>query len=554
MSTDDKGVGSSRSSSSDDKGRKKWGDTTSSDGEDRRIFIGSVSSLTTALDIERRFEKYGKLEGVDVRMGFAFVQFASRIDAQKAVNENGTTINGKTIEVRLFQKRGRDGDRGGGDRNREGGRGGGGRDFRDRDRDRSPIRGRGRDRGSPEPFVEPFAPGFRPIQNQGLPPLPSQGGGPFSGGGPIGMGGGSGHPTPSAGPVAANDVEIIVVSRNQWHYGELIESKIRNFTPIKRVDMLFLHSPEAISMTLNDLFERGTLYALVVAPENEQHNTVTIHILHNQTEFRNVPLERSMGILSEDFRRVRDIPPPSGSLGGGAGGPAFSRDPDFPPSVLGPRNDLAPSRNGATASSGGYATSSSVHQHPGPYGDGQKNASTRLPEEIAYLLRTTLNEGGVQFLSITQIDSVIAYFSRERDRLTGGGTSRSSAATGGVGGGHSLSSGGGVGGSTGGQGPSSVNSILENPQVKQALNSLLNIGVIGGGNQPSSHSGYGDAAAAVANGTTGGYISSSSSVVTRRHPLTGVEVNPPGHGGAISISRGPPPPTGPYGGGGGGKW
>lgn len=187
-------------------------------------------------------------------MGFAFVQFASRIDAQKAVNENGTTINGKTIEVRLFQKRGRDGDRGGGDRNREGGRGG--RDFRDRDRDRSPIRGRGRDRVSPEPFVEPFAPGFRPIQNQGPPPLPSQGGGPFSSGGPIGIGGGSGHPTPSTGPVAANDVEIIVVSRNQWHYGELVESKIRNFTPIKRVDMLFLHSPEAISMTLNDLFER----------------------------------------------------------------------------------------------------------------------------------------------------------------------------------------------------------------------------------------------------------------------------------------------------------
>lgn len=259
-----------------------------------------------------------------------------------------------------------------------------------------------------------------------------------------------------------------------------------------------------------------------------------------------------MGILSEDFRRVRDIPPPSGSLGGGGGGgPAFSRDPDFPPSVLGSR-DLGPSRNGATASSGGYGSSSSVHQHPGPYGDGQKNCSTRLPEEIAYLLRTTLNEGGVQFLSITQIDSVIAYFSRERERLTGGATSRSSAVTAGVGGGHSLSS-GGVGGTAGGQAPSSVNSILENPQVKQALNSLLNIGVIGGGNQPSNQSGYGDPTTH-ANGTAGGYGASSSSVVTRRHPLTGVEINPPGHGGAIGISRGPPPPAGPYGGGSSGKW
>lgn len=42
----------------------------------------------------------------------------------------------------------------------------------------------------------------------------------------------------------------------------------------------------------------------------------------------------------------------------------------------------------------------------------------RLPEEVAYVLRTTLTEGGVQFLSLQQIDTVIEYFSRERERMT----------------------------------------------------------------------------------------------------------------------------------------
>lgn len=42
----------------------------------------------------------------------------------------------------------------------------------------------------------------------------------------------------------------------------------------------------------------------------------------------------------------------------------------------------------------------------------------RLPEDVAYVLRTTLTEGGVQFLSLQQIDTVIDYYSRERERMT----------------------------------------------------------------------------------------------------------------------------------------
>lgn len=39
-------------------------------------------------------------------------------------------------------------------------------------------------------------------------------------------------------------------------FAEMVERKIRQETGIKFIDILFLHSPQHISMTLNDLFER----------------------------------------------------------------------------------------------------------------------------------------------------------------------------------------------------------------------------------------------------------------------------------------------------------
>lgn len=48
----------------------------------------------------------------------------------------------------------------------------------------------------------------------------------------------------------------------------------------------------------------------------------------------------------------------------------------------------------------------------------QGQQDKRLPEDVSYVLRTTLTEGGVQFLSLQHIDTVIDYFSRERERMT----------------------------------------------------------------------------------------------------------------------------------------
>jgi hypothetical protein len=39
-------------------------------------------------------------------------------------------------------------------------------------------------------------------------------------------------------------------------YAELIERRIRREIGIEHVDMLFLHSPSSLNLTLNDLYER----------------------------------------------------------------------------------------------------------------------------------------------------------------------------------------------------------------------------------------------------------------------------------------------------------
>ncbi|CAG2181315.1 unnamed protein product, partial [Oppiella nova] len=118
-------------------------------------------------------------------------------------------------------------------------------------------------------------------------------------------------PMPSTEPVVGNEIEIIVVSKEQWGYADMIEKRIKQESGIRFIDMLFLHSPASLNLTLNDLFARQTLYALVIAPVNEEHMSVTLHVLHNQTEHRNMPLEDAIQLINNDFRAFNE----SGGVG-----------------------------------------------------------------------------------------------------------------------------------------------------------------------------------------------------------------------------------------------
>lgn len=280
-----------------------------------------------------------------------------------------------------------------------------------------------------------------------------------------------------------------------------------------------------------------------------------------------------MGLIADDYRN---------------NGPPPLRPHHLPPDHHQPPfNHRADDRNGSSSSSfnpltGFPAPASQQQQQQHPLAPSSSlhhphssslaaPADKRLPEEVSSLLRITIQENGVQFLSIPQIDSIIEYFTRERDRLTcppapglgispygpGSQQQQLSQASAAGGAGSYMSSGAGPGARlgqqmgqqqqshqqqqslAGGGGGKNTSNLLDNPQVKQALNSLLNLGAIGNqsqvpgsggphfpdmlGNSANSNSGPSDRQSFGYGGGPGAGGAGGANAV-RRHPLTGVEV------------------------------
>ena len=275
-----------------------------------------------------------------------------------------------------------------------------------------------------------------------------------------------------------------------------------------------------------------------------------------------------MSVIADDYRKN--------------GPPIPIRDPGFPH-----RPDME--RNGSfTAGASGFppipsaGSSISNQQQLPPHLTSSSSALSqekRLPDDITALLRITIQEGGVQFLSLAQIDTIIEFFTRERDRLTAT-SSRSnvslnsygisqqsaphslnagaSAAAAGASGSGYLSGGPPPALGQSGLGPESmmsggaknINDLVNNPQVKQALNSLLTLGAIGSNQNQgqSSQSGgghpYGDMGNSAASGGLNNdrqqqFSHYAAGNAIRRHPLAGSDVSRPPAGGQRGYGSGP---------------
>lgn len=91
------------------------------------MYVGGLVEGIKKEDLEREFDKYGKLNSVWVALnppGFAFIEFENMQEAEDACSAmNGFEMLGATLKVELSRKR--DGPRRGGG-NFRGGRGGGG--------------------------------------------------------------------------------------------------------------------------------------------------------------------------------------------------------------------------------------------------------------------------------------------------------------------------------------------------------------------------------------------------------------------------------------------
>lgn len=99
-----------------------------------RVYVGGLVEGIKKEDLEREFDKYGKLNSVWVALnppGFAFIEFENVQEAEDACSAmNGFEMLGATLKVELSRKR---------DGPRRGGGGGGGGGFRG---GRGPPRGR----------------------------------------------------------------------------------------------------------------------------------------------------------------------------------------------------------------------------------------------------------------------------------------------------------------------------------------------------------------------------------------------------------------------------
>ena len=117
-----------------------------------KVYVGNLGSNGSKAELEREFERFGRLHDVWVARnppGFAFVEFDDQRDAEDAVKSlNGSRICGERVRVEMARNRGRGGGGGGGGRSvrsdyrddRSGGRRFDDRADRFDDRSRSPYR------------------------------------------------------------------------------------------------------------------------------------------------------------------------------------------------------------------------------------------------------------------------------------------------------------------------------------------------------------------------------------------------------------------------------
>jgi len=71
-----------------------------------RIFVGNLNTFqVTKTDVEKVFQRYGRIAGISMHKGYAFVQFTSPFDARSAcLGEDGRSISGQVIDVNMVSE------------------------------------------------------------------------------------------------------------------------------------------------------------------------------------------------------------------------------------------------------------------------------------------------------------------------------------------------------------------------------------------------------------------------------------------------------------------
>lgn len=240
-----------------------------------RVYIGGLGEQATLQDMDELFKEYEPYQDLNLLRGYGFVQFPTEEGARKAIEGlNGTMHKDRKLTVKIAND----------NRKKKGllPRGGGGAQGNAPIRDRSPIDGNRYAEGYPQ----------RSIYSNMYPRMDM-------GGYSDPMAGGMQAPPPNQ--PESNDCEIIVVSRDLTTYAENIEARLKRNG--LTADLLFPNDDVPIGKVLSNIASRGSYYAILITPENQERNSITVNVLYGvPAEHRNMPSEDALMFICKDFQ------------------------------------------------------------------------------------------------------------------------------------------------------------------------------------------------------------------------------------------------------------
>ncbi|XP_062533536.1 nuclear receptor coactivator 5-like [Armigeres subalbatus] len=241
-----------------------------------RVYIGGLGEQATLQDMDELFKEYEPYEDLNLLRGYGFVQFPTEEGARKAIEGlNGLMHKGRKLTVKIANdNRGKKGllPRSGPP----------GSQGSAPIRDRSPIDGNRYADGYPQRSIYS---NLYPRMDMGGYAEPM-------------MSGMQGQPSNQP---ESNDCEIIVVSRDLTTYAENIEARLKRNG--LSVDLLFPNDDVPIGKVLSNIASRGSYYAILITPENQERNSITVNVLYGvPAEHRNMPSDDALNFICKDFQ------------------------------------------------------------------------------------------------------------------------------------------------------------------------------------------------------------------------------------------------------------
>ena len=102
------------------------------------------------------------------------------------------------------------------------------------------------------------------------------------------------------------DMELIILSEKQREYAEKVEQRIKHMGVT--TNLITLPPSMGVAEALDSAVKRNLLYAIIILPQHEQHNSITLTILHgrNPQEHKNMPLEDSLCLINIDHQKYEE--------------------------------------------------------------------------------------------------------------------------------------------------------------------------------------------------------------------------------------------------------